>query len=157
MMSNRLLVAVFIAAAMAVLANAQNAETNPAHAPDVYLDNHRPLIQKKGKPPTARTVSGKVVDDTGQPLSGAIVTLTNTKTNDKKQVITKAGGRYNFEDVSFDIDYELRARYKTSLSDVRKLSQYDRMSSVVRILQIDPNSPGAEAEAKKETPPETKK
>jgi Carboxypeptidase regulatory-like domain len=156
-MSNRLLLAAVVAAALAALANAQSTETNPAQAPNVYLDNHRPLIKKKEKAPTARTVSGKVVDDTGQPLGGAIVTLTNTKTKNKTQVITKNDGRYNFEDVSFDIDYELQARYKASLSDTRKLSQYDRMASAVRILQIDPDSNSPNTEAKKETPPETKK
>ncbi len=157
MMSTRPLFAIALMAAFAALANAQAADSNPGHAPDVVLDNHRPLIQKKGKPPVSRTVTGKVVDDTGQPLEGALVTLTNTKTNDKTQVITKKEGRYNFDDVSFNIDYQLQARYKDLISDTRNLSQYDHMANVVRILQVGPAPDSPKAEAKKETSPETKK
>jgi len=143
--------------AIAALANAQAADPNPnANTNDVFLDNHRPLIQKKDKAPTSRTVTGKVVDDTGQPVEGALVTLTNEKTHESRQFITKKDGRYSFEDLSFTIDYELAARYKDTLSDTRKLSQYDHTAKVIRILQIgsDANSPGSEA--KKEPASEPK-
>ena len=93
------------------------------------------------------------MDDTGQPLDGALVTLTNSKTKDKTTVFTKKDGRYNFEDVSFTIDYQLQARYKDLTSDVRNLSQYDHTANVVRILQIQPastaDSPKAEAKPDK--------
>lgn len=132
-----LLVAASVTLLSGVPAFAQSTDANPnANTPDVFLDNHRPLIQKKGKPPVYRTVTGKVVDDTGQPVEGAIVTLTNAKTHDKTQFITKKDGRYNFEDVSFTIDYELDARSKTATSDIRKLSQYDHSATVVRILEL---------------------
>jgi len=140
----------------AISVNAQAVDTNPGHAPDVVLDNHRPLIKKKDKAPTSRTVSGKVVDENGQPIDGALVTLTNTKTNEKTQVTTKKGGRYNFEDVSFDIDYQLQARYKGQLTEQRKLSQYDRNAVVVRILELV-SGPDQSSEAKKEPPSEPKK
>lgn len=151
-MSKRLLFPILVAAVAAASANAQATNPNQGRAPDVFLDNHRPLIKKKEKPPTARTVSGKVVDDSGQPLEGALVILTNTKNHEKTQVITKNDGRYNFEDVSFDIDYELQARYKDAVSDSRKLSQYDRTPKIVRILEIAPESSSPPAEAKKEAP-----
>ena len=121
-------------------ANAQASDPNPAHSPDVFLDNHRPINQKKDKTPTSRYVTGKVVDDTGQPLGGALVTLTNSKTNEKTTVFTKKDGRYNFEDVSFTIDYQLQARYKDLTSDTRNLSQYDHTANVVRILEIQPSA-----------------
>ena len=127
----------------------QTVDPNPAHKPDVFLDNHRPLIQKKGKPPTSRTVTGKVVDDNGAPVEGAVVTLTNLKTHEKTEFITKNDGRYNFRDVSFTVDYEVAARYKSANSDVRKLSQYDHTANVVRILQIASNATASNAEAKK--------
>lgn len=148
--------AAVIAAAATVLTAAasaqQSADSNPADKPNVFLDNHRPLIQKKQKAPTSRTVKGQVVDDTGQPLQGALVTLTNTKTHEKETFFTKQGGHYNFEDLSFSIDYELQAKYKDQASDIRKLSQYDRSPRVVRILEIG-SAPGLNqsvtAEAKK--------
>lgn len=133
------------AALLAVPARPQASDPNPdANASSVFLDNHRPLVQKKEKAPTARTVSGKVVDENGQPVKGAIVTLTNTKTHDQREFITKTDGAYRFEDVSFTIDYELNARHNDALSDTRKLSQYDRSAKVVRILQVSPKHAASE-------------
>ena len=153
-MSKRL---VFFGAAMiaaAGLCMAQAYDPNPVrNQPDATLDNHRPLIKKKEKAPTSRTVTGKVVDESGQPLEGAMVTVTNTKTNEKTNFFTKKDGRYNFEDLSFTIDYDLQARYKNLKSEPRKLSQYDRTANVVRILEIDSSAAQAPAaEAKKENP-----
>ena len=151
-MGKRLLFPVILAAIVAASANAQQSDPN-SQQPNVFLDNHRPLIQKKDKAPTSRTVMGKVIDDSGQPLEGALVTLTNTKTNERTQVITKKDGRYNFEDVSFTIDYQVQAQYKNLKSQSSKLSQYDRAATVVRILHIEPQASSSKAEAKKETPP----
>lgn len=146
-MSKRLLLPLFSIVILSAAANAQTG-ANSAKDPDpnVFLDNHRPLIQKKEKAPTTRTVTGKVVDDTGQPIEGALVTLTDAKTHVKTTAITKPDGRYNFADLSFTNDYEVQARYKDSVSPVRKLSQYDHAANVVRILEIAETTP---AEAKK--------
>ncbi len=135
-MSKVPLVTGLLGIAMAATLGAQSGDTNPGHDPNVFLDNHRPLIQKKQKAPTSRTLSGKVVDDSGQPLANAVVTLTDGKTGEKRTFFTKKDGRYNFEDLSFSIDYEVRARYKDLQSEPRKLSQYDHMANVVRILQV---------------------
>ena len=124
---------------VSVHAQASNPDPNANHS-DVYLDNHRPLIQHKDKAPTTRTVTGKVVDDSGTPVEGALVTLTNDKTAEKRTSITKAGGRFDFDDVSFTVDYELDARYKDQITDKRKLSQYDHSAKVVRILTLAPNT-----------------
>jgi hypothetical protein len=111
--------------------------TNPgARDPDVFLDNHRPIKPKKDKPATSRSVTGKVVDESGTPLEGALVTLTNTKSKEKTTFITKNDGRYNFDDLSFTTDYKLEAKYKDQASAARNLSQYDRTASIVRILRI---------------------
>jgi carboxypeptidase family protein len=136
--------------ALAGLAGAQATNTNPANQPDVFLDNHRPLVKKKDKAPTSRDVSGKVVDISGQPISGALVTLTNTKTNSKVTFITKNDGRYNFGDLSFTIDYQLQAKFKDSITEPRKISQYDRNPSVVRILELDDSAKPHSEEAKRE-------
>ncbi|MBV9301955.1 MAG: carboxypeptidase regulatory-like domain-containing protein [Acidobacteriaceae bacterium] len=150
------LFAMVMAGAFAAVNGAQSQDPNPAAHGPVFLDNHRP--PKKGKAPTTRSVKGKVVDQSGQPLEGALVTLTDTKANEKRTFITKQDGRYNFDDLSFTIDYQLQARYKDANSEPRKLSQYDRTPDIVRILDIIPSSsPSAqtsEAQAKKvETEP----
>jgi hypothetical protein len=125
------------AAAFALAASAQQkTDPDPDHKPDVFLDNHRSPTQKKNKPPTSRIVSGHVVDDSGTPLEGALVDLTNTKTNEKRTFFTKKDGRYVFDDLSFTIDYRLQARWKTLMSDVRNLSQYDASPTPVRTLQV---------------------
>ncbi len=124
-------------AAFALSANAQQkTDPDPDHKPDVFLDNHRPAIQKKDKPSNTRTVSGQVVDDTGAPLEGALVNLLDTKTKEHRIFFTKKDGRYTFEDLSFTVDYHIQARWKTLVSDERNLSQYDHAPKLVRILQV---------------------
>jgi hypothetical protein len=132
----------------------QPADSSSGKPPEVFLDNHRPLIKKKDKAPTSRTVSGHVVDDSGTPLENALVTLTDSKSNEKRTFFTKKDGRYSFEDLSFTVDYKLQARWKTLVSDSRNLSQYDRAAKIVRILQVTTpeGKPIPSAEAKKEEP-----
>lgn len=132
----------------------QPPDSSSGKPPEVFLDNHRPLIQKKGKPATSRTVSGHVVDDSGTPLENALVTLTDSKTSEKRTFFTKKDGRYDFDDLSFTVDYKLQARWKTLVSDSRNLSQYDRAAKIVRILQVatPEGKPIPSATAKKEEP-----
>jgi len=67
---------------------------------------------------------------------------------------TKKDGRYDFDDLSFTVDYKLQARWKTLVSDSRNLSQYDRAAKIVRILQVatPEGKPIPSATAKKEDP-----
>ncbi len=102
---------------------------------------------KKEKAPTSRTVTGQVVDENGQALEGALVTLTDKKTNERTDFFTKKDGRYQFADLSFTIDYEVQARYKEKSSEVRKLSQYDTTPRPVRFLEIKTGAGTASAAA----------
>jgi hypothetical protein len=149
----RLILAAICVGAIA-LAQQQRQDSSSTKPPEVFLDNHRPIVEKKGKAPTSRTVSGQVVDDSGTPLENALVTLTNGKSNEKQTFFTKKDGRYNFEDLSFTVDYKLQARWKTLISDSRNLSQYDRAPKIVRILQVatPEGKPAPGATAKKEDP-----
>jgi hypothetical protein len=125
-----------LAAGCLILCGAFAQQKEDSRAPDVFLDNHRPLNPKKDKPATSRTVSGQVVDDSGQPIEGALVTLIDGKTKEKREYFTKKDGRYRFEDLSFSVDYQLRAKWKTLISDERKLSQYDHTALIVRMLEV---------------------
>jgi hypothetical protein len=124
--------------------------------PDVFLDNHRPLIQKKDKAPTSRTVSGIVTDDSGQPLQGALVTVTESKTKEKREFFTKKDGRYTFDDLAFTEDYQVQAKWKRLISEPRKVSQYDHTAKVVRLLQVQTpegyTQPAASAAVQKDEP-----
>jgi hypothetical protein len=125
-------------------------------SPPVFLDNHRPLIQKKDKPATSRTVSGQVVDDSGQPLEGALVTLIDGKTKSKQEFFTKKDGRYKFEELSFSVDYQLRAKWKNLASEERKLSQYDHAARIVRMLEVTtPEGAPPPASEAKTAPPKS--
>jgi hypothetical protein len=151
-MSKRLLSVLAFLGVLTGAASAQATNNNPAKAPEVFLDNHRPLIKKKDKAPTSRDLTGKVTDSSGQSIEGALVTLTDTKTNAKTTFITKKDGRFNFDDLSLVVDYRLQARFKDVVTEPRNISQYDPNTRIVRILQID--SPSATADnAKKTTSP----
>lgn len=99
---------------------------------------------KKEKAPTTRYLHGTVTDETNQPVAGALVTLHNAKTNDRLTFITKKDGRYHFDDVSFNVDFSVQARFKKEVSAERKISQYDNRPDVVRMLELqDPQGANA--------------
>ena len=137
MKHNFFLAAFLIAGVSAACAQAPTpAPQQDTKQPDVFLDNHRPLIGKKEKAPTARALSGIVTDDTGRPLQGALVTITALKNNEKRDFFTKKDGRYSFDDLSFTEDYQVQAKWKKLASEPRKISQYDHSAKVVRLLQV---------------------
>jgi len=154
----RLLLSVLSGILVAFCAFAQNPPTPSPQNNDapVFLDNHRPLNPKKDKNPTTRTVTGTVVDDTGQPLEGALVTLVDGKTKERFQYFTKKDGRYKFDDLSFSVDYQLQAKWKALTSDERKLSQYDHTARIVRQLEVTtPDGTPPPASDAKAAPPKS--
>lgn len=144
-----LLAALIAAATMAALSPAQQpSDSSNMHTSDAAtFGNKKP--PKKDKAPVSRTVTGQVTDESGQVLQGAMVTLTDKKTNERTSFFTKKDGRYKFEDLAFTNDYEVQARYKTFTSELKKLSHYDTTPRPVRILEIKTSSP-ASAEATKQ-------
>ena len=154
-LSTRVLVSGFV---IALGAFGQSGNPTPGPTPEgnapVFLDNHRPLNPKKEKNPTTRTVTGQVVDDSGQPLDGALVTLVDQKTKERHEFFTKKDGRYKFEDLSFSVDYQLQAKWKTLTSEERKLSQYDHSPRIVRLLEVTTpeGAPPPSSEAKTDKP-----
>ncbi|HEX4227443.1 MAG TPA: carboxypeptidase-like regulatory domain-containing protein [Bryobacteraceae bacterium] len=130
-MFRRLLTVVIFGSALTALLFAYqppDAHSNPT------FGGYKP--PKKDKAPTSRTLRGTVTDEAGQPMGGALVTLTDDSTKDKLTFITKKDGRYNFADLSFNKDYEVIARYQNQISSPRKLSQYDHTADLVRILEV---------------------
>ncbi len=125
---------------------AQKQDPNPDKKPPTFLGGPK---SKKDKIPTSRFLHGTVVDEFGKPLNGALVTLTNGKSGEKTTFITKADGKYSFDELSFTVDYDLQARFQTSNSSSRKLSQYDRTADVVRILEVPEPSSAAGTQAAK--------
>ena len=86
--------------------------------------------------PQTRTVTGQVTDKADKPISGAIVYLQNTRTQQVKTYITDDGGNYRFSSLSPNVDYQLRAEYQGHKSDTKTLSSFDSRSNVVMHLKI---------------------
>jgi hypothetical protein len=86
---------------------------------------------------TGRLVLGKVLDRQDNPLPGAYVYLTNTRTRAVKTYIVAQDGTYRFPALSTAIDYEIYAQYKDHKSDTKSVSQFDDRSEVYIDLRID--------------------
>ena len=95
--------------------------------------------QKKEKPrdPTIRQVSGIVRVPDGSPAVGAVVQLKNLKTLQVRSYIAQAEGRYQFQNLSTNIDYELRATYKDMASPTRTLTVFDTRWDATVNLQLE--------------------
>jgi hypothetical protein len=128
-----------------------------AFAQGTPVDNNNPSVvvgpgtpkEKKDHAITVRDVKGIVVDESGSPIEGALVSLTDLKTNRKLTFITKKSGRYNFDSLSLTEDYDVSAKKGALVSAVKHLSQYDRSTPLIRNLEL-----GVDAPAKSEaTPP----
>ena len=117
--------------------------------PSVVVGNDVPR-EKKNRPITARDVKGIVEDEAGTPIEGALVSLTEVKTNRKLTFITKRDGRYKFDSLSLTEDYDVSAKKGTVVSAVKHLSQYDRSTPLVRNLELALVSP-AKSEAATQT------
>ncbi len=94
------------------------------------------LAQKddKNKSDTnTREVQGVVTDDAGQPVNGAVVQLTDTRTLQIRSFITKPDGAYHFTGLGTNVDYELRAEKDGKSSGTKRLDVFNTR----RVAQIN--------------------
>ncbi len=84
-----------------------------------------------------RLLFGKVLDRQDNPLSNAVVYLTNTRTGGVKTYIVGPDGTYRFPALTTGIDYEVYAQYNGHKSDSKSVSQFDDRSQVYIDLKID--------------------
>ena len=94
------------------------------------------LIAKEKKTP--RIVTGTVLDEADNPISGAAVVLTDLQTGKKSGTFTKEDGIYLFSDLQPTRDYEVQAAHKGQTSQVRKVSMFDNRNRIVLNLTIPP-------------------
>jgi hypothetical protein len=90
-----------------------------------------PPSAAKKKQVTSKTVSGQVLDPKDNGLDGATVALKDLQTGKTIEVFTQDGGHYQFSDLRFDHDYELRANYKGAKSETRQVSSFDTRARIV--------------------------
>jgi len=92
---------------------------------------------KKDKGDSGRMLMGKVIDRQDNPLTDAVVYLSNTRTRAVKTFIVGADGVYRFPALSPNIDYEVYAQYQGKKSDTKNVSQFDNRPTVNINLRID--------------------
>jgi Carboxypeptidase regulatory-like domain len=83
-----------------------------------------------------RLLFGKVLDPQDNPVAGAIVYLTNTRTHAVKTYIVGQEGTYRFPGLS-TVDYEVYAQLNGRKSDTKSVSQFDDRSQVYIDLKIN--------------------
>jgi len=96
-----------------------------------------PLVQAKEEKPS-RTVAGVVTDENENPITGAVVTITDLQTGKKSATYTGADGAYRYAGLEVSRDYEVQASYKGLSSRLRKVSTVDPRSLVTINLRIPP-------------------
>jgi Carboxypeptidase regulatory-like domain len=94
-------------------------------------------FDKKDKGDNGRLLTGKVTDRQDNPLSDAVVYLSNPRTRAVKTFIVGADGIYRFPALSPNIDYEVYAQYKGKKSDTKTVSQFDNRPQVNINLKVD--------------------
>lgn len=95
------------------------------------------LFAQKNQNTTVRAVQGLVTDASGNAVPGAVVHLKNVKTLQIRSFIAKDDGSYAFYGLSTNVDYELRAEYQDTSSDVRTLSVFDSRPKAVINLKLN--------------------
>jgi hypothetical protein len=91
----------------------------------VFLCAQRSAGKKSDDPAAPRNLTGNVLDKAGHPVPGAVVYLKNTRNLAVSTFITADDGFYRFNNLSPDIDYQVRAEANGSKSPARTLSSFD--------------------------------
>jgi hypothetical protein len=86
-----------------------------------------------------KSLEGKVLGNGDVPLSGAIVYLQDSSTNNIRSFISTADGSYRFGQLSSDTDYQVWAEYKGVKSSTKQISSFDSRKQVTIDLRIKTN------------------
>jgi hypothetical protein len=95
--------------------------------------------QKKDKPrdKSIRTVAGVVSKPDGSPAPRVVVQLKNMKNLQIRSYIANDEGKYQFQSLSTNIDYELTAKYNDMEAPKRVLSVFDTRLDAIVNLQLE--------------------
>jgi hypothetical protein len=118
---------------LALIGHAAAQQTDLSNKPSASVGNNRP---KPGKESNTRTIEGTVKDASDNPLRDSIVQLKDTKTSKVVAIVTKDDGKFAFNDLAMDINYELLAKHGDTATPVKKVSLYDSRKIVVVNFQM---------------------
>jgi hypothetical protein len=94
--------------------------------------------KEKERDRSVRTLSGEVLMPDDSPAEGAVVQVKNLKTLQIRSFITQKDGKYNFQNLSSSVDYEIRATWKDHASPKRMLTVYDSRLDAIINLKLEP-------------------
>lgn len=118
-------------------------------APGMQWTNQK---KEKGRDPNIRNVSGVVSLPDGSPAVGAVVQLKNLKTLQIRSFIAREDGKYQFQNLSTSIDYELIASYHGMESPKRTLTIFDTRLDAVVNLKLERKREQPKLEGKESKP-----
>ena len=97
--------------------------------------------KKKVTPPivAVRIAEGRVVNDSNQPVDGAVVYLENPTSLDIKSYLSDAKGEYHFSQLASQTDYEVWAEQNGTQSKHKFISQFSSKTHFVFTLKLDFN------------------
>lgn len=84
-----------------------------------------------------RLLTGRVLDKQDNPVTDAVVYLTDTRTRAVKTFIVGADGVYRFPALATNVDYEIYAQSNGKMSDTKRMSQFDDRKIVEIVLRIE--------------------
>ena len=87
--------------------------------------------------PQSKVLTGRVLDPQDNPVVGAVVYLTNTRTRAVKTYIAGKDGDYRFPGIASNTDYEIYAQSQGHKSDVKSVSQFDSRNQINVNLKVD--------------------
>jgi hypothetical protein len=90
-----------------------------------------------------RTVRGRVTDQRGHLLAGAIVQLENDSTFWIRSYITQSDGLYHFEELSTGDSYQVRAKYNGISSRTKGVSKFSfrTLATVNLVVNLSSSKP----------------
>lgn len=93
---------------------------------------------KKKEDSSLRMLEGTVKGEDDNAIDGAVVKIKDLKSLGVRSYITKTDGKYSFQGLRKDVDYEVRADHQGGSSPSKTLSVFDARSEVVINLKVEP-------------------
>lgn len=99
-------------------------------------DGDKPSKEQQKQNAAQRALRGVVTDADGNPVVGAVVKLTNARTQKVVSLVTREKGEYSFSGLIRDDNYQIKATFKERESPPHTLSTYDPRPAPVVNLQL---------------------
>jgi hypothetical protein len=83
-----------------------------------------------------RSVGGVVSGQNNEPIEGAVVLLTDSKTLQVRSFITLKDGSYHFYGLGPDVNYEVRAEHGKQTSGSKTVSSFNERKNITINLKL---------------------